>query len=86
MMMRQYKLKNFHKEMVCWLEAGKVKKGDCVTLKNSENPKDWWLVEEVYTKMDLAEIKGGHESYKWHKNDFHGKLEGLVAFKKVKAS
>lgn len=81
--MQQYKLQSDGKELVCWLEANRIKIGNKVKLKNSENPDAWWEVVEAFTKMELADIKGGHESYKWHRNDFHGKLNGLQVFNKI---
>ncbi len=83
MLMQQYKLKRKDSELICWLEANRVKIGDHVTLKNSDNPKSWWKIVEEYTKMELMDIKGGHQSYKWHENDFHGKIKGLKVFEKT---
>lgn len=47
----------------CWLEAG-VKPGDQVTLKNSEDPKQWWDVVSVGSEQRTAnEINRG-----WNNN------------------
>ena len=77
MLMQQYKLQNGSSQLVCWLEEGQVKPGYKVQLKNTDDPELWWDVVEAYTKQELADIKGAHNSHDWHKNDFHGRLKGL---------
>lgn len=62
---------------VCWLDA-KVKKGWKITLKDSGDPKEWWLIKSVGTHLrPRNDIWDQHKSKKWFENDFHGRLTGL---------
>ena len=55
--MYQYMLKSQSRSKLTWLEK-KLKSGDMVTLKDSEDPEEWWIVLERYdTEMDKANIK-----------------------------
>ena len=50
-------LKSQSRSKLTWLEK-KLKSGDMVTLKDSEDPEEWWIVLERYdTEMDKANIK-----------------------------
>ena len=75
--LQQYQLENENSLLVCWLEADRVKVGDRVTLKDSDNPMRYWTVTKAYSEKDSKDIHDAHESKNWHKGDFHGKLEGL---------
>ncbi len=77
MLVRQYELHTDTAILVCWLEAKRLKVGYRVKLKNSESPEVWWTVKKEFNEMNLADVKGGQQSYKWHEKDFHGKLKGL---------
>lgn len=52
MTLRQYKLKSGDRELICWLEDGRAKVGDAVTLKDNENHDEWWEVVEAYSTTD----------------------------------
>jgi hypothetical protein len=76
---KQCKLKSGNEHMVtCLPDEPKLKVGVKVSLKDSENPKQWWLVESMGNiALEKDDIKGSHNSKNWHKNDFRGKLTGL---------
>jgi hypothetical protein len=75
---KHYILESGKATLTAWLDA-KVKKGNRVTLKDSENPKEWWT---VVSEGDLAiprdELHDEHSSKVIHEKDFHGTLPGLT--------
>lgn len=58
----QCKLQSGTKQMVSWLEP-KIKVGDVVTLKDSDDPTRRWDVLSVGEPRDRSEIHRG-----WHNN------------------
>jgi len=48
--------------LTCWLEA-RIKPGDQVTLKNSEDPQRWWDVVHTSEPRPAGAINRG-----WHNN------------------
>ena len=75
---RQCILEMGNARITCWLEASKVRVGIKITLKDSENPTQWWKVVSVSgVELPRKDIKGSHNSYSWHEKDFHGRFKGL---------
>jgi hypothetical protein len=63
MNLAQVMLKDGTTYRTCWVEA-KIKTGDKITLKNSEEPDRWWSVYAVgTTRKQASEIPRG-----WHNN------------------
>ena len=77
MLVAQCNLQNGNNHITCWLEANRVKPGYRVTLKNSENPTEWWTVVNVGGLKEQEDIKGSHNSEDWHKKDYRRRLHGL---------
>lgn len=66
-----------------FLESGAFKLGNCVTLSDSDDPKEWWLVIDIFDKAIPEEnIKDSHDSKNWYKKDHLRKVEGLHITKK----
>lgn len=61
-MLVQVDLQSGNRYLTCWIEP-KVKVGDCVTLKNHENPKLLWRVLRIGTPQEASKINRG-----WHNN------------------
>lgn len=58
----QAELKSGTTVRTCWLRQG-IRRGDRVTLKNSEDPARWWDVTAVGTQArDLEEINRGWDN------------------------
>lgn len=76
MKLRQYRLRSKvlenadgYMELVVWLEDGRAKVGDYVTLEDATEPERKWQVVEAYNNIDHDKLQGGHKSKDWHKND-----------------
>lgn len=74
----QYTLQSGITVQMVWLESGRAQLGDKVTLSDSDDPKRWWEVIEVYeAELQKSDIKDSHDSKKWFEKDHRTKLEGL---------
>jgi DNA-binding sugar fermentation-stimulating protein len=62
MMVTQARLESGTSMMTCWLDKT-IKPGDEVTLKNSDDPKQWWTVVDTYATQDVSSINRG-----WNNN------------------
>jgi hypothetical protein len=62
MMVTQARLESGTSELTCWLDKT-IKPGDEVTLKNSSDPEQWWLVVDTYATTDVSSINRG-----WNNN------------------
>ena len=61
-MLRQDELRSGTTVRTCWLEA-RIKVGDSVRLKNSEDPQRWWSVVRTGEPQAADTINRG-----WHNN------------------
>lgn len=59
----QVKLASGPARLTCWVEP-KVKVGQQITLKDSDEPNRWWMILEVGPETDTSEIKR-----KWGQTD-----------------
>lgn len=59
MTLRQYRLENENASMICWLEDGRVKVGDRVTLRDSDDDAVLWQVKEAFSATDSSHINRG---------------------------
>lgn len=74
----QYTLQSGITIQMVWLEAGRAKLGDRITLSDFDTPDKRWEVIEVYeAELEKKDIKDSHNSKKWFEKDHHRKLEGL---------
>lgn len=62
MQLRQYKLISDGQILVAWLEDGRVKIGDFVKLKDTDEPERKWRIAEVYSAQDSSKIHDSHNS------------------------
>lgn len=77
-MMSQAVLQHESTRLVCWVEAGRAKVGDQITLKDHTNP-DWrWNVLSMGVAMPKTSIKDFHDAEKWHENDYRRRLKGKL--------
>lgn len=76
---RQYNLEHGNEHLTAWLDAIDLRVGTKVTLRDSENPTIFWKVVGIGdTVLPKDEIKGAHDSKKWHGNDMpRGRIKGL---------
>jgi len=57
-MLVQVELRSGTTVLTCWVEP-KVKAGDQITLKNSDEPSRWWDVIRLGAQRDSSDIKRG---------------------------
>ncbi len=62
MMVTQARLESGTSTMTCWIDKT-IKPGDEVTLKNSDDPQQWWTVVDTYATLDVSSINRG-----WNNN------------------
>ena len=65
MQLRQYTLASFdetingYRTETCWLEDGRAKDGDYLTLKDSDEPDRLWKVLKTFSAVDSSHINRG---------------------------
>jgi len=72
-------LQHENTRLECYIEYGKCKIGDEISLKNHELHPDWfWEVLSLSEPIPRSSIKESHNAEKWHKNDYRFKLKGKL--------
>ena len=65
MILRQYELTHEGQTLVCWLEDGRIKVGDAVTLKDPPGKEDaLWSVKHSYSTIDSNVLVDQHKAGK----------------------
>ena len=64
MTLQQYKLVAGNQNIVAWLEAGRAKVGDRVTLKDNDDDQLQWTVAEAYSSINSDVLNDAHSSGK----------------------
>ena len=59
MKLTQYKLRSDASFIICWLEEGRAKIGDKVTLKDLNDQERLWTIEEEYSSIESDKINRG---------------------------
>ena len=62
MKLRQYTIRSGATFQTCWLEEGRAKEGDSVTLKDSDDPERLWKIEKAYSAIDSGNINRGWDN------------------------
>lgn len=75
-------LQHENTRLECYIEYGKCKVGDAISLKNHEQHPEWfWDVVSLSEPILRTMIKESHNAEKWHKNDYRFKVESRSVFK-----
>lgn len=62
MILRQYTLRSDKIVIVCWLEDGRVKVGDVITLKDIKDEEMEWTVQASYSAVDEKHLNRGWDN------------------------
>lgn len=62
MKLTQYVLRSGTEYITCWLESDRVKMGDLVSLKDTDEPHRFWEVFKVYATVDAERINRGFKN------------------------
>lgn len=71
-------LKSKNTTTVCWIDNDpRLKQGIFITLKDTDTPERRWEIITIGVPREMSDIKGGHSSKDWHKNDKHTAFQGI---------